>query len=66
MSRSEIYVNTCHPKMKFSFEEEQNKCFNFLDVKVIRENNVFTSSVFRKPDFSDVYTALNCKLSENL
>ena len=41
--------------MKFTFEKEHNKCFNFLDVKVIREN-VFTTSVYRKPTFSGVYT----------
>ena len=25
------FTNTCHPKMKFTFEKEQNKCFNFLN-----------------------------------
>ena len=50
------FMNTCHPKMKFTFEKEQNNCFNFLDVKVIREDNVFTTSVYRKPPFSAVYT----------
>ena len=49
-------MNTCHPKIKFTFEKAQNKCFNFLDVKVIRENNVFTTSVYHKPTFSGVYT----------
>ena len=34
----------------------RNNCFNFLDVKVIREDNVFTTSVYRKPAFSGVYT----------
>ena len=43
--------------MKFTFEKEQNKCFNFFNVKVVRENNVLTTSVYRKPyfSFSDVY-----------
>ena len=49
-------MNTCHPKMKFTFKKEQNNCFNFFDVKVIREDNVFTTSVYRKPSFSGVYT----------
>ena len=31
------FMNTCHPKMKFTFEKEQNKCFNFLDVKVTKK-----------------------------
>ena len=30
--------------------------FQFLGVKVIREDNVFTTSVYRKPSFSGVYT----------
>ena len=41
--------------MKFTFEKEQ-KYFNFPDVKIIRENIVFTTSVYRKPTFSGVYT----------
>ena len=49
-------MNTGHPKMKFTFEKDKNNCFNFLDVKVIREDNVFTTSVYRKLSFSDVYT----------
>ena len=49
-------MNTCRPKMKFPFKKEQQNYFNFPDVKVIRENNVFTTSVYRKPSFSGVYT----------
>ena len=43
------FINTCHPKMEFTFEKEHNKSFNVLDVKFIRENNDFTTSVYRKP-----------------
>ena len=49
-------MNTCRLKMKFTIKKEQNNCFNFLDIKVIREDNVFTTSVYRKPSFSGVYT----------
>ena len=49
-------MNTCHPKMKFTVEKEQNNCFNFLDVKVISEDNVVTSSVYHKSSFNGVYT----------
>ena len=49
------FMNTCHPKLKFTFGKEQNSCFNFLDVKVIRQDNVFTTSVYRKPSFTGVY-----------
>ena len=27
------FTKTCHPKMKFTFEKEQSKCFNFLNIK---------------------------------
>ena len=50
------FMNTCHPQMKFTFKKEQNNFFNFLNVKVIREDNVFTTLVYRKTSFSGVYT----------
>ena len=53
-------MNTCHPKMKFIFEKEQNNYFDFLDGKVIRENNVFTTWVYHKLSFSAVYTNCGC------
>ena len=40
------FMNTFHPKMKFTSEKEQNDCFNFLEVKVIREDNVFTTLLY--------------------
>ena len=49
-------MNTCHLKIKFTFTKEEDKCLNFLDIKVVRENNIFTASVYRKPTFSGVYT----------
>ena len=50
------FMKTYCPKMKFTFVKEHNKCFNFLDVEVIRKIKVFTTSVYRKPPFSGVYT----------
>ena len=51
--------------MKFTAEKEQNNCFNFLDVKVIRVDNVFTTSVYRKPSFSGVDTHFDSYMSFN-
>ena len=59
------FVNTCHPKMKFTFEKEQNNGFNFLDVKVIKEDNVFTTSVYRKASISGVYTNFDSYMQLN-
>ena len=39
-------INTCHSKMKFTFEKEQHNCLNFVNVKVIKKNSVFTTSVY--------------------
>ena len=50
------YMNRQHPNMKFTFEVEKNNDFPFLDVKIFRENNKFTTSVFRKPTFSGAFT----------
>ena len=51
--------------MKFTFAKEQNKCFNFLDVKVVRKSNVFTTSVYHQPSFSGVYTHFDSYMPMN-
>ena len=50
------YMNTKHPNIKFTFEHEHNNSFLFLEVKPCRENNKLTTSVYRKPTFSEVFT----------
>ena len=49
------YLKTKHPNIKFTFEHEHNT-FSFLNVKICRENNELTTSVYRKPTFSGVFT----------
>ena len=50
------YMNSRHPNMTFTFENEVNNSLPFLDVKVIRSNHQFVTSIYRKPTFSGVYT----------
>ena len=50
------YMNHQHPNIKFTFEVEKSNNFCFLDVTICRGNNKFTTSVFRKPTFSGVFT----------
>ena len=50
------YMNKKHPNIKFTFKHEHNNSFSFLDVKKCRENNKITTSVYRKPTFSGVFT----------
>ena len=48
-----------HKSIKFSFETKKDNSFSFLGVKIGREKDKFTTSVFRKGAFSGVYTNLS-------
>ena len=52
------YMNKKHKNINFYFESEKYNSFSFLDVKICREKDKFTTSVFRKDTFSGLYT--NC------
>ena len=60
------YMNTKHLNIKFTFEHEHNSSFSFLDVKMCRENNKLTTSVYRKPTFSGVFTNFKSFIPSNL
>ena len=45
-------MNSRHKNLKFTFDFEQNNSFSFLDVKITRGSNGFSTSVFRKATFS--------------
>ena len=49
------YMSKQHPNIKFIFQVKQIT-FSFLDIKVFRENNKFTTSLYKKPTFSGVFT----------
>ena len=49
------YMNSCHPKIKFSCEEEIGNKISFLDMSITRTENKFTTSIFRKKTCSEVY-----------
>jgi len=50
------YLNSRHDNMTFTYELEENNCLAFLDVSVTRENDTFSTSIYRKPTFSGLYT----------
>ena len=56
VSRFVNYMNKRHKNIKFSFETEKDNSFSFLDVKICREKDKFTTNVFRKDTFSGIYT----------
>ena len=54
LSKFQAYLNTCHPNMSFSFEQEINYKLSFLDVEVFRQQGKFVTTVYRKPTFNGI------------
>ena len=59
------YMKTRHRNLKFTFDFEQNNSFSFLDVKITRGINRFSTSVFRKATFSGVFTNFDSFIFES-
>ena len=49
-------LNSLHPALRFTREEEQEGSLPFMDVKVIRTTNGMATSIYRKPTFTGLYT----------
>ena len=56
IEKFKYYLKLQHANIKFTSEIEINNTLSFLDIKIVRENNKFTTSVYRKPTFSGVFT----------
>ena len=50
------FLNGWHANMYLTNKREKQNRMYFLDIAIIRENKTFTTSVYRKPTFSGVYT----------
>ena len=48
------YLDSRHPNIRFSKENENNSSISFLDI-LIERNDGFSTSVYRKPTFSGLY-----------
>ena len=46
------YLNCQHPNIKVTSEIEENNSISFLDIKIRRVNNSFSTSIYRKVTFS--------------
>lgn len=64
VDKFKAYMNSRHHNMKFTSELEELDLLPFLDIKVIRAIGQFTTSVYRKPTFSGVYTNYSSFLPE--
>ena len=56
IEKFKYYFNLHQANIKFTSEVEMNHWLCFLDIKISRDNNSFTTSVYRKPTFSGVFT----------
>ena len=53
----ENFLNGRHTNMSFTIKSEKQNRMSFLDVQIIiREDKIFTTSVYHKSNFSGVYT----------
>ena len=52
--------------MSFTIETEQNKKISFLDVIVVCGQGKFTTNVYPKPTFTDVYTHIDSFLPKTI
>ena len=50
------YLNCQHPNIKIKSEIEENNSILFLDIKIRRVNNSFSTNIYRKVTFSGVFT----------
>ena len=50
------YFNCQHPNIKFTSEIDKKNSISFLDIKVNRFNNSFSTNIYRKVTFSGVFT----------
>ena len=50
------FLNFCHINMSFSMKTERQNKFYFLDIEVIREEDKFKTTAYRKPTFSGAYS----------
>ncbi len=59
------YMNTQHHCMEFTSECESNGSMAFLDLSICSSNGKFSTSVYRKPSFSGVYSSFLSFIPEN-
>ena len=50
------YLNSKHPNIKFTCETEQNNQLSFLDINIIKKDDLFLTTIYRKKTFTGLYT----------
>ena len=56
-------LNSIDKNIKFTFENENNRRLNYLDIKITRtEDNIFETTVYRKPGSSKEIINTRCRI----
>ena len=50
------YVNSQHPNIKFTCDKEKDSTLPFLDINIQKGDNEFTTSIYRKPTFTGLFS----------
>ena len=50
------YLNSKHTNIIFTYEVEKDKCLPFLDGNILFSNGKFSTTVYRKPTFTALFT----------
>ena len=59
LKRFYSYLNSHQLNISLTMENEKDNRMSFLDVNILGEKDKFTTSVYRKPTFSGIYTHLD-------
>ena len=59
------YLNRQHKNIRFTSEAENENSISFLDIKISRDNNKFTISVYCKLTFSGFFTNFGSFISKS-
>lgn len=54
-----IFLNSLHPNIKFTYEIESNNSLPYLDLLISRSNNAFEFQIYRKPTYTDCVIPFN-------
>ena len=58
------YLSSKHANIIVSLEKEKYGCLPFLDINIFHENKKFATNVYRKKNFSGVYTTFKSFIPE--
>ena len=50
------YLNSKHTNITFTYKVEKDKCLPFLDVNILFSNGKYSTTVYRKPTFTGLFT----------